>query len=552
MGLFPWLASESIAFKAGRLTMGVVYDRERKHPGDVLVRAGDIGCVIDGRIIRARNSAGSKAPSLTSGSYAEAVIAMYQRYGEDFASVLEGQFTVVLFDARKEKLIICTSRTAFTPLYEYHANDMHLYCSQLGPMAKSGHFDAEPDVDAIGTMLAYGELFEQETLVKHVSAIEPASIQVVSTQDGSMSKHRYWDYRRHGPIAPNKSMREYGDILCDVLSSAADRRTRTDIRAFTSLSGGYDSRLVSGLMAGKIPELGAWTFGMEGDPDLPSAREVASRANLRPHLIYGVFPETIPEYAEDFVSSVDACNTTNWAFAKSRKEDLRKHADIVFNGFGGDAYLGGSMAGGKYRTTKAWIINRAQLRQDAPAPILEWNHGPDEFARFVAFGNKISDTTGRDPWFQAPSCSLQDRAYEEFSQSFGDVPEWYLAEQWLLENRTQRFTLMSIISDRFYFEDDSLFYDYDVLDYCGSVPPRMRRGHRLYIQIIKRLIPNLAPIANSTTGLAATMPPALVTAHKIGSRLLQYSVSHKSSHVLGYRNAGCGCLGEIKPEAVLR
>ena len=532
MRLFPWQASAETTCMDGLVTVGVIFDGEKSaNSNSLLCSDGHLTCAVEGVISR-YNGEGDIAKFLAGEiSYAAAVLAAYRKHGTRFAETLEGHFTAILVDEKSNTLIACSSRTAFTPLYEFVGNDHHFFCSQLGPMAASGVFRAEPNHEAIATILTYGELFERETLISDVSSIEPASIIEISTNINEVRRRRYWDFRNRGPVIEGKTIGQYTNILCDVLRAAAERNSHMQGQVVAGLSGGYDSRLVTGLLAPHLKSMTAWTFGTANAPDLSAAKKVASQLGISEHLLFGVEPEDIPAFAQDFASTVDGCNTTNWAYAQQRKMSLREHADIALNGFGGDAFLGGSMTGGKVRAVKAWLEDRAKFGTSAPAPYIEWNHGPAELARFIGSGNKIKSIAARDRWVNQPKKSLETRALEDFDATMGDVPDWYLAEQWITENRTQRFTLMSIVSDRYFFADYSLFYDYDVLDYCAAIPPHMRRGHRVYIRILKRLLPDIANIVNSNTGLPATTPQAIVTAHKIGSRLRQKLLKKRSSHV---------------------
>lgn len=532
MQLFPWQATADVACMGGLVTVGVVYDGEKQNSSNSLLRTdGNLTCAIEGVISRYTGD-GDAAKYLGGDiSYSAAVMAAYEQHGVAFPKYLEGQYSAVLVDETLKKLLVCSSRIAFTPLYEYVGDDEHFFCSQLGPMAASGVFRAEPDHDAIATLIAYGELFEQESLIAGVQAMEPASMVEISATDKKVQRRRYWDFRRSGPIIEGKTAGQYTDILCDVLTAAADRKSKMQGRVVAGLSGGFDSRLVTGLLAPRMTGMTAWTFGTENAPDISAAKEVARRLSITEHWLYGVDPADIPEFAADFATTADGCNSANWAYAHKRKLSLRDHADIALNGFGGDIFLGASMTGGKFKALKAWLEDRARLGRSAPLPYLEWNRGPRELARFIGSGNKIKTATDHEQWVNLPGKSLETRAFEDFDANMGNVPDWYYAEQWISENRAQRFTMMSIVSDRYFFADDSLFYDYDVLDHCATVPAKMRRGHRLYIRILKKLMPDIANVTNSNTGLPATTPQSIVTAHKIGSRLQQKLLRNRSSHV---------------------
>jgi hypothetical protein len=520
MQYFPWQTSANIQCFGGSVVLGVVFDKTRMStPEGLLLAQGQLTCAVDGVVSRYRGDGPVDRYLTGEVAFAAAVLEAYRQHGVRFPEFLEGHYTACIADENANKLLVASSRTAFTPLYNYASRNLHFYCSQLGPMAACGVFAAKPDEDAIATILAYGELFEQETLVEGVASVETASVTEIAVGGEEATSRRYWDFRHHGPVLEGKSIQQYADTLCEVLSAAADRKSRMQGRVTIGLSGGYDSRLVAGLLAPRLKGMTAWTFGAENAADLAIAREISGQLGMNNHRQFGVDAADIADYGTMFASTVDGSVTTNWAFAESRKLSIRESADIALNGFEGDIYLAGSMTGGKYRAVKAWLKDRAKFGKSAPAPYLEWNRGPDELARFIGSGTKIKSIAGAGYWANLPAKTLEERALDDFAATMGNVPDWYHAEQWITEHRAQRYTLMSIISDRHYYADDSIFYDYDVLDYCATVPPRMRRGHRVYIRILRKLMPEIAIIANSNTGLSATTPQSVITTHKIASHL---------------------------------
>jgi len=123
----------------------------------------------------------------------------------------------------------------------------------------------------------------------------------------------------------------------------------------------------------------------------------------------------------------------------------------------------------------------------------------------------------------APLCAngmlpLADLVQHELETTMRSVPLEYRAEQWIHENRGRRWTMMGIVSDRHFYGDGCLFYDYDVRDACFAIPPRHRRGHRAYIMVMNRLLPHIASIDYGNTGLPATTPAWKVAAVKAGRK----------------------------------
>lgn len=513
---FDWQRSEVLEADPGRVFLGVAWNdlASTARGAACCVRSG-VFCVVEGRIARAREDFGA-GPSVAAGHHAEAAILAYQRFGVEFPSRLEGPYALILYDRDRDVLLGVTERHGLSPLYRYDGAEAVFFCSMLGPMAGSGFFKAAIDQGSAATFLGHHHLFYQQSLLRDVVLQDPATVAAVRT-GAACVRTRYWHYGYMGPRGDVPYRRRLDD-LCDTLIAATDRLLATDDRLCASLSGGFDSRLVTGLVLRRGQRPTAWTFGADEATDLAIAKEICRRYELR-HLIYRPDPSQILDHVSSYVTLINGCGPAAYAFWLKRCHELRGEADLVFNGYRGGVLLGDAIVDLGLERRLAWQLGRLRLGPRVLSPNIEDAIDADSMsAYYVALSH--SAKPGVAAWTAVPEPPLTGMFQDALNGALAQVDPEYRIEQWTEEfGGGRHFTLLGIIADRHFYADASHFYDYDVRDRCIALAPRARRGRKAYIEVLRRLVPDLAHLPYANTGLPADSPAWLVQSTKVLRRL---------------------------------
>jgi hypothetical protein len=513
---YPWQRSQVIEGDSGQVYLGAAWnDCETAARGGDLCSEAGIDCVLEGRIVRVREECGA-GPAVTSGRHARAAILAYRRFGDTFASRLEGPFSLILYDRARDIMLAATERHGLIPLYRHDGAGAAFFCSMLGPMVGSGVVDATIDPASAATFLGHHHLFFQQSLFEGIVLQDPATI-AIADGDQPCELTRYWHYGDIGPRGDVPYRRRLDD-LCDTLLEANERVLGHAGRLYTSLSGGVDSRLVTGLAlrAGARPK--AWTFGAEGSTDLAVAAEICRRHELE-HLVYRPDPAKTLDHLEAFVTLVNGCGPVASAFALARGHDMWGHADVILNGYRGGVLLGDAIIdlGFPYRLRRL----RARLSGGPPmvsAAMEDATSDDDMAAYYLALSHQAHP--GVAAWTRVPEPPLVDMFRAAVAGPLAPVDLEYRLEQWTEEfGGGRHYTLLGIVADRHFYADASHFYDYDVRDRCFALAPADRRGRKAYIDVLKRLVPDLARLPYANTGLPADTPPWRVLATKAARRL---------------------------------
>lgn len=520
MTYFPHQAGYQEELCGGRVFIGAVVNNDGEDTrSQFLAAQGDLVCVVEGHIARAAE-AGEASALLGSFRYAEAVLATYRKHGRDFARRLEGQFNAIVVDAGARIVLACNGRHAQSPLYMFESQRIVAVATALGPIGACGVFKPRLDQDAARTFLTYGQLFGEQTLLEGVTVLDGASVAEWPMDGPGGVRRRYWDYGDIGPRLDGVSMKQMVRDLCDLFNASADRMVRREGRMVSGLSGGNDSRLVTGLAARRRKDLRAWTFGIPGSSDLTIAAEICRKLGIQ-HLTFGIDPGDLERHAEDFATLVDGSMTAAHAFFLPRARQLGGEADVALNGYGGDYLLQGGLLDLSYGAHLAYWRYRTGRGPYAPHPHLEKNRDRRSIVAYLAarYGRRSSLAPLLIP--SAPDFAII--ANRELDKVTGRIPVELQIESWGFEQRGRRWTMLGSVNDRHFYGDDCIYYDDALFDRCLAAPPSMRRGNRLHNVVASALLPDVAGIVSSNTGLSAVAPAWRVTVHKacgaIGRRM---------------------------------
>lgn len=516
--LYPWQTATAVETEPGRVFLGAAANGPQPSALAPFVhREPGLACVIDGVITRTRRD-GAAGPLVAATRYAAAVAATYREVGAGFAEDLEGQFTAIVHDEIAGQLIVGNDRNGLVPLYRYRDGRGFFFCSLLGPMAASGFFAPQLDPAAVSTMMGHHHLFYRQSLVAGVRLYDPATVTTVTVADGGCETRRYWYFGRDGGRDAAVPFARRIDGVCDTLVAASERMTARPLRMVASLSGGLDSRLVTGLAQRRRPDLQAWTFGTEDAADRRIAAQICALTGMGQR-IFPTDAALIPRHADDFVAATNGCATVHHAFWFERCHALREEVDISLNGYRGGVVLGDAIVGLGLRHELKYLRDRLRGGRAVVHPWLERNRSDSDLIRYyLALSHQPHPALG--PCFAAPEPPLTEVMAAAFADAMGEVSHEFRLEQWSEEYGGGRhMTLLGVVGDRHFYGDASLFYDYDVRDRCFGIPPSERRGRRAYIAILKRLLPDLADVPYANTGLPATTPARQVDAVTVWRRL---------------------------------
>ncbi len=185
-------------------------------------------------------------------------LAVYLRDGVAGLQRLEGEFALVIRDARRRRLLGMRDPFGSWPLYWRARGGQLAIGTSLRALADDGGGRAV-DLGYVAEFLARpfvpSEVPCTATAVPGVQRVLPGTL-VELGPDGGAKHRRYWDWSSRIPVMQTRRVDEVADQFRELLRAAVRQRTRRG-RIATHLSGGMDSSAVTVLAGRAVAESGA-------------------------------------------------------------------------------------------------------------------------------------------------------------------------------------------------------------------------------------------------------------------------------------------------------
>ncbi len=186
--------------------------------------------------------------SIKSNSDTETILHVYEEYGEDCVSYLQGMFSFVIWDKKTQSLFAARDRLGIKPLYYSQIEGRFLFASELKALLASGLIPREVNPAAIQHYLSFGAVPAPMTIWKNVWALLPGHRLTYSKR--RLKTEQYWDARTAVSESPSHiSTEEAKREVRRLLEEAVRIRLMSDVPLGAFLSGGIDSSIVVGIMS---------------------------------------------------------------------------------------------------------------------------------------------------------------------------------------------------------------------------------------------------------------------------------------------------------------
>jgi asparagine synthase (glutamine-hydrolysing) len=273
----------------------------------------------------------------------EVIVHAYEQWGTGCVSRLRGMFAFGIWDQRRRRLFLARDRVGKKPLFYAQQRDRFLFASELQGLLADPDVPREVDLAAIDAYLSWGYVPAPETAFRGIAKLPPAHwLTLDLTPEGPVLRvERYWSLA-HVPKL-RISAAEAGEALREKLTEAVRLRMISDVPLGAFLSGGVDSSLIVGLMAGLSHRpVQTFSIGFEEAAfnELAHARRVAERWGTDHHEFVvapdalAILPRLVRHYGEPYADS-SAVPT----FYVSQV--TRAHVTVALNGDGGDESFAG-------------------------------------------------------------------------------------------------------------------------------------------------------------------------------------------------------------------
>jgi asparagine synthase (glutamine-hydrolysing) len=278
----------------------------------------------------------------------EVVLKAWHAWGEAAVERFNGMFAFALWRRDERRLHLVRDRLGVKPLYWAETPDGLRFASTLPALLAGGGVSGEIDPVALHHYMSFHAVVPAPlTILRAVRKLEPGTTLTIEA-DGGRSSRRYWDLQ-FGPRPGDESRgpEEWRELTREALQTAVRRRRIADVPVGVLLSGGLDSSLIVGLLAGQGQEdirtfsIGFEAVGGEAGDEFRYSDAVVQRFGTTHRRIFigadrllPALPDAVAAMAEPMVSH-DAV-----AFYLLASE-VSKSVKVVMSGQGADEVFAG-------------------------------------------------------------------------------------------------------------------------------------------------------------------------------------------------------------------
>jgi asparagine synthase (glutamine-hydrolysing) len=403
---------------------------------------------------------------------------LYGIHGEGFVKKLNGSFTIVIMDKKNQKLVIINDRYGLRPLYYANYKNKFLFCSEVKGILKDSDFDKEIDEAAIADFFSFGYVLGDKTLFKNIRVLPQASI--LTYRDGRISLNQYWDFE-YKENYTSHSLDDYLEEFAFLLHQAVNRCMKGDYVVGVPLSGGLDSRMIVGMIDKKYLPIHTFTYGVPGCNDLRFARRVSEEIGTLHHEVT-LKCEYFDEYIKKGVFLTDGMISCIHFQTMSILDEMKNWVQVALGGILGDVTSGDHL-----RHSLFSINDRSNLLY----ALYKYHDILGEDIRRLLFLNSYYQRIKAIP-FESVEYSLA-KTKAQLSANICDSFD--------IRERQRRFINYGNINLRSKVEVRTPFFDNDLIDFYLALPPDLRVAQRLYKEVFKRKLPNIAKIPRQSTEL---------------------------------------------------
>jgi asparagine synthase (glutamine-hydrolysing) len=235
-----------VAIGARRLS---VIDVERGHQ-PVTNEDGTIVAALNGEIYNHRelqDRLRTRGHELASHTDTEVLVHLYEDFGPDFVTALDGMFAFVIWDTRERRLLVARDRFGEKPLFYTHEAGRLVLASELTALLAGLDRDVDVSPEAVDDYFVFGYVPGPGAIDSRVRQLPAGHTLAWDAESGGITTHSYF-----APPVYDATALGHDDIVAEaeqLLRASIRGRMISDVPLGVFLSGGVDSTLVAAFAA---------------------------------------------------------------------------------------------------------------------------------------------------------------------------------------------------------------------------------------------------------------------------------------------------------------
>ncbi|MDR2410493.1 MAG: asparagine synthase (glutamine-hydrolyzing) [Bacteroidales bacterium] len=398
----------------------------------------------------------------------EIILHLYEEDSKNFSSKLRGQFSFVIFDRNKNKLVFGRDRFGINPLYYSSWKSGILVSSEIKSLLALDK-SISKSLDPIGlkeTFYLYGPT-PPRTCFNNVFQVEPGHVITIDLVTNAIVKNKcYWSFPKEDDLKLDGVKKKFSKLL----KRAVELRLQSDKSNFgVYLSGGLDSSSIVTLLVkvGELPQCFSIKF-LNEELDESKHQETVTRLFELP--LFSVIGENVfDSFVTQSIWHIEHPLIRTAPVPMYGLSQLVRNHDCkyVYCGEGADEILLGY---------PVFIYNLCSIEDK----ISEYSKLENLFKYKRITGKKLvrDQIVNTAKKFNIPSDSTRNKQLVEIQTKLS---------RYLLVQQGDRLSMSHGVEQRFPFLDE------DFVDFLFSIPLDWFKNNCMNKQLLRKYIRNLVP-----------------------------------------------------------
>jgi asparagine synthase (glutamine-hydrolysing) len=458
----------------------------------------------------------------------EVLVHLYEEFGIDMLTELNGMFAFALWDARRQELFLARDPYGIKPLFYTRQGQRLLFASEIKSLLQDPAVPRRVNLQALHDFLTFDYIPGAQTAFADIFELPPAHVLKVDAK-GEVTIRRYRDlsYEVDDRITEKQAAPE----ILELMASAVKRQLVADVPVGVMLSGGLDSSTLVALMSRQTSEpLHTYSVGFDDSSfnELPYARIVAETFKTIQREIV-VTPQLVRDMLPKYLSYIDEPYADGSAIPTYYVCQLAKdEVVVVLSGEGGDEAFAGYDTHAAYQAS-LWAKRVPQwIRHRLIAPVVNLLPTSDkklslEFKLKRFLGGLDLEPAQAHVWWRivlTEAQKLELYSPEVLEQLRPEPPERHALDVYNRSNAKHVLNRLLHIDSAVFLPDDLMikndrmsmahslearvpFTDLELTDYMSRVPPDLKLKGLRKKHIMRK-------------ALAGFLPPAILNKKKVG------------------------------------
>lgn len=183
-------------------------------------------------------------------NFTELVKLLYETIGEVFYNNFRGSFSGLLFDKKKQELIIFTDHIGDKAVFYSQDKNQLYFGSELKyitELFKENNINYSLDMAAAYSALTYGYMLADLTYIERVKRLRGGMYLVYNTKDNKLEVKQYhqFDYRPDYSLSDKQIIERVDNLFSQAVKNQLDKNREYNYDDFAALSAGLDSRMTT-------------------------------------------------------------------------------------------------------------------------------------------------------------------------------------------------------------------------------------------------------------------------------------------------------------------